>query len=214
MRITGSTVTKCKDTTEFGVALGAKKFVSGQHEFDFSVCRVTDGYMYMGVAVPSLALDQTFCRRDAIDQVWYYFGCGFTNALRNGWTDVVSKEVGGPEMKVPRLCHGDKIRVMLDLDKGVLRFALYRSESGAWKDLPGAITDVKGPVVAACCIQSRADSVSLSDSAKLIETVPDDRIAGIARPRPADRAPAPAPFPPRRRRAPPPPPPLAPEPSP
>lgn len=36
-------------------------------------------------------------------QVWYYFGCGHTNALRNGYNDVVSKEVGGAEMKIPKL---------------------------------------------------------------------------------------------------------------
>jgi hypothetical protein len=178
-------VTKIKDTTEFAVALGAKQFSSGQHEFEFSVGRVTDGYIYIGVAVPSLALDQTFCRRDATNQVWYYFGCGFTCAFRNGWTDVVSKEVGGPAMKLPRLSHGDKVRVMLDLDQGLLRFALYRSEAGAWRELPGAVTDVRGPVVAACCIQSRSDSVSLSDAAKLSEPPP---------PEPRPRVPADRPF--------------------
>ena len=54
---------------------------------------------------------------NVVDQVWYFFGTCFTNALRNGWNDIVSKEVGGPAMKLPRLAHGDKVLVMLDLDQ-------------------------------------------------------------------------------------------------
>ena len=166
LKISGPAVSKVKETSEFGVALGAKEFTSGQHEFEFSVSRVADGYVYVGVATPTLALDQTFCRREANDQVWYYFGCGYTNALRNGWSDVVSKEIGGSEMKIPKLFNGDKVRAMLDMDAGQLRFALFRAEEGIWKDMPGLIENIKGPVVAACCVQERTDAVTLSESAR------------------------------------------------
>ena len=143
-------------------------YSSGQHEVDFNINRHSDGVVYVGVAVPHIAQDKTWCRRDANDQCWYYFGTGFTNALRNGWNDVVSKEVGGPDMKVPKLQPGDKVRVMLDMDAGVIKFSKFSLDDGAWKRLPGEIGGLREPVVMACCIQEKGDSVALSDSAKVV----------------------------------------------
>ena len=164
----GASISKKTDAPEYSVGLGAQVFSSGQHEIDFAISRHSDGVVYVGVAVPDIAVDKTWCRRDAADQVWYYFGTGFTNALRNGWSDVVSKEVGGPEMKVPKLFPGDKVRLNLDMDAGELRFAKFSLDDGAWKDMPGKVTGINVPVVAACCIQERGDGVTLSDSAKYV----------------------------------------------
>ena len=146
----------------------AQVYSSGQHEVDFNINRHSDGVVYVGVAVPHIAQDKTWCRRDANDQCWYYFGTGFTNALRNGWNDVVSKEVGGPEMKVPKLQPGDKVRVMLDMDAGVIKFSKFSLDDGSWKRIPGEIGGLREPVVMACCIQEKGDSVALSDSAKVV----------------------------------------------
>jgi hypothetical protein len=96
--------------------------------------------------------------------VWYYFGCGYTCALRNGWDDVVSKEVGG--VKVPKLNQGsDRVRATLDMDAGEVRFSLFRMDEGrpGWKAMPGKITGVTGPVVAAACLQERC-CVALTDA--------------------------------------------------
>eukprot|EP00960_Hanusia_phi_P076106 768517-Hanusia_phi.AAC.3 len=144
----------------------------------------------------TINLQQTWCRRCATDQVtgswkrremkertenierqvWYYFGCGYTNALRNGWEDIVSKEVptaaaagtrrsecwdeqvGGPEMKVPKLQVGDRVKAQLDMDNGQvyarkplvplsqtllqLRFSIFKVEEGVWKDVPGMVRGV------------------------------------------------------------------------
>jgi hypothetical protein len=77
----------------------------------------------VGFASPNIAVDETFCRRGATGQAWYYFGCGYTNALRNGWDDVASREVGG--VRVPKLAAGaDRVRATLDLDAGEVRGAL------------------------------------------------------------------------------------------
>ena len=54
---------------------------------------------------------------------------------------------------MPKVVTGDKLRAILDMDSGELRFSLYKSEDAAWKEIPGALTGIKGPVVAACCIQ-------------------------------------------------------------
>lgn len=89
--------------------------------------------------MPDIALDQTFCRRDARDKAWYYFGCGYTNALRNGWDDVVSKEVGGVEMKIPKMHSCDRIRAHLDMDLGELKFSIFRLDDGGWKLMPGEL---------------------------------------------------------------------------
>jgi hypothetical protein len=164
----GASISKKTDGPEYSVGLGAQVFSSGQHEFDFVISRHSDGVVYVGVAVPDIAVDKTWCRRDAANQVWYYFGTGFTNALRNGWTDVVSKEVGGAEMKVPKLNPGDKVRVSLDMDAGELRFAKFSLDEGTWKDMPGKVTGINVPVVAACCIQEKGDGVTLSEGAKYV----------------------------------------------
>eukprot|EP00286_Rhodomonas_abbreviata_P007224 CAMPEP_0181337238 /NCGR_PEP_ID=MMETSP1101-20121128/27898_1 /TAXON_ID=46948 /ORGANISM="Rhodomonas abbreviata, Strain Caron Lab Isolate" /LENGTH=377 /DNA_ID=CAMNT_0023447691 /DNA_START=138 /DNA_END=1268 /DNA_ORIENTATION=- len=166
LKTQGSTVSKQRDTPDFNVALGTMQYSSGKHDIDFYVNRQSDGYVYVGVAVPDIALDQTFCRRDARDQVWYYFGCGYTNALRNGWDDIVSKEIGGSEMKIPKMNSADRIRASLDMDAGELKFSIFRLDEGGWKSMPGKITGIKGPVSPACCFQERA-SVSLSDSARV-----------------------------------------------
>ena len=168
LTVKGSSISKRGETPDFCVGLGALVYSSGQHEVDFTINRQSEGVVYVGVAVPHVAQDKTWCRRDAADQCWYYFGTGFTNALRNGWDDVVSKEVGGPEMKVPKLQPGDKVRVMLDMDAGVLKFAKFSLDDGMWKDMPGKITGISQPVVAACCIQERGDGVSLSEKAKYV----------------------------------------------
>ena len=164
----GASISKKTDGPEYSVGLGAQVFSSGQHEFDFAISRHSDGVVYVGVAVPDIAVDKTWCRRDAANQVWYYFGTGFTNALRNGWTDVVSKEVGGAEMKVPKLNPGDKLRLSLDMDAGELRFAKFSLDEGTWKDMPGKVTGINVPVVAACCIQEKGDGVTLSEGAKYV----------------------------------------------
>ncbi|KAJ1484439.1 hypothetical protein T484DRAFT_2509380 [Baffinella frigidus] len=164
VKVNGAQIGKTRDSHDFVVGLGSKEFTTGQHEFDFSVSRTGEGYIHVGVAVPHLETNKTFCRRDASDQVWYYFGTGYTCALRNGWDDVLSKEVGG--IKLPKVVHGDKLRAFLDMDSGELRFSLYKGEDAAWKEIPGTLTGIKGPVVAACCIQDRGDSIIISDGAK------------------------------------------------
>uniref|UniRef100_A0A7S4UJD9 B30.2/SPRY domain-containing protein n=1 Tax=Guillardia theta TaxID=55529 RepID=A0A7S4UJD9_GUITH len=161
MKISGAQICKTRDSPDFAVGLGDKVYSQGQHELEFAINRYNDGYVYVGVAVPTIHLQQTWCRRCAVDQVWYYFGCGFTNALRNGWDDVVSKEVGGPEMKVPKLQVGDRVKALLDMDTGQLRFSIFKVDEGLWKDIPGMLEGIKTPVVAACCIQERGDSVTL-----------------------------------------------------
>uniref|UniRef100_A0A7S0HD19 B30.2/SPRY domain-containing protein n=1 Tax=Hanusia phi TaxID=3032 RepID=A0A7S0HD19_9CRYP len=161
MKVSGAQICKTRDTPDFAVGLGEKVYSQGQHELEFAINRYGDGYVYVGVAIPTINLQQTWCRRCATDQVWYYFGCGYTNALRNGWEDIVSKEVGGPEMKVPKLQVGDRVKAQLDMDNGQLRFSIFKVEEGVWKDVPGMLEGIKTPVVAACCIQERGDSVSL-----------------------------------------------------
>ena len=79
IRIDRSAVSKTRDTPEFSVALGIMEFSSGKHEFDFLITRNSEGYIYVGVATPDISTEKTFCRRDATNQVWYYFGCGYTN---------------------------------------------------------------------------------------------------------------------------------------
>ena len=167
IKIDRATVLKTRDNPEFSVALGAMEFRDGNHEFEFTITRNSEGYIYVGVAVPYISTEKTFCRRDANDQAWYYFGCGYTNALRNGWNDVISKEVAAPESKVAKIRSGDRVRALLDMDAGELKFAIVRGESGKCIDLPGKLLGIKGPVVAACCIQDRSDSVVLSDSARV-----------------------------------------------
>jgi hypothetical protein len=49
-------------------------YSAGKHEIDFNVTRSGKGYCYVGFAVPEIELDKTWCRRDAKDQCWYYFG--------------------------------------------------------------------------------------------------------------------------------------------
>jgi hypothetical protein len=134
-----------------------------------------DRYIYVGFAVPGLATDVTFCSRDMVGKVWYYFGCGHTNALRSGYDDVVSKEIGGPEMKVPKLNQGDKVRAFLDMDARELRFSILKLDEGGWKEMPGKISGLPGTVVAAVCIQDRGDGVSLSDSAKALSKQEEDK---------------------------------------
>jgi hypothetical protein len=166
MKIQNSFVGKTRENPDFGVALGAISYSAGKHEIDFNVTRNADAYLYVGFAVPDIALDSTWCRRDARDQCWYYFGSGLTNALRNGWDDVVSKEVGGPACKIPRMMSTDRVRAYLDMDAGEARFALFRpDEPGQWKEMPGKITGIRGPVCAAACMQDRC-TVSLGESSK------------------------------------------------
>ena len=100
LSINGPMISKKSESPDYSVGLGAQVFSSGKHEIDFTINRRSEGILYIGVAVPHIAVDKTWCRRDCTNQAWYYFGTGLTNALRNGWDDVVSKEVGGPEMKV------------------------------------------------------------------------------------------------------------------
>eukprot|EP00960_Hanusia_phi_P025166 739689-Hanusia_phi.AAC.1 len=164
IKISGNTVSKSRDVPDFCVALGAMEFTSGIHEFEFGVSRGSDTVVHVGVASPELELDQTFCRRECKDRAWYFFGCGYVNAMRNGWDDVVSKEADGT--KLPKLHTSDKVRLHLNMDEGELRFSLFRPEEGGWTQLPGKLSGIKGPVVAACCMQDRA-VVTLSESAKV-----------------------------------------------
>jgi len=62
-------------------------------------------------------------------------------------------------LQVPKLQPGDKVRVMLDMDAGAVKFAKFSLEDACWKDLPGKITGISEPVVAACCIQEKGDGV-------------------------------------------------------
>ena len=94
MKIQNSVCGKMRENPDFGVALGACVYKDGKHEVDFQVTRNPDAYVYVGFADPSIDLDKTWCRRDARDQCWYYFGAGLTNALRNGWD--VEVRGGGP----------------------------------------------------------------------------------------------------------------------
>jgi hypothetical protein len=48
---------------------------------------------------------------------------------------------------------------MLDMDAGAVKFAKFSLEDACWKDLPGKITGISEPVVAACCIQEKGDGV-------------------------------------------------------
>ena len=167
MKIQNSVCGKMRENPDFGVALGACVYKDGKHEVDFQVTRNPDAYVYVGFADPSIDLDKTWCRRDARDQCWYYFGAGLTNALRNGWDDVVSKEVGGPACKIPRMMSTDRVRAYLDMDAGEARFALFRpDEPGQWKEMPGKITGILSPVCAAACMQDRC-SVSLGETSKM-----------------------------------------------
>ena len=167
MKIQNSVCGKMRENPDFGVALGACVYKDGKHEVDFNVTRNLDAYVYVGFANPSIDLDKTWCRRDARDQCWYYFGAGLTNALRNGWDDVVSKEVGGPACKIPRMMSTDRVRAYLDMDAGEARFALFRpDEPGQWKEMPGKITGILSPVCAAACMQDRC-SVSLGETSKM-----------------------------------------------
>ncbi|EKX39451.1 hypothetical protein GUITHDRAFT_164933, partial [Guillardia theta CCMP2712] len=166
LKISGSSVSKTRDAPDFCVALGAMEFASGTHEFDFGISRGSDSVVHVGVASPDLELDQTFCRKEARDRVWYFFGCGYVNAMRNGWDDIVSKEADGT--KLPKLHTSDKVRLHLNMDEGELRFSLFRPEEGGWSQLPGKLSGIKGPVVAACCLQDRA-VVTLSEGAKVTE---------------------------------------------
>jgi hypothetical protein len=169
MKIQNSIAAKTRESPDFGVGIGASVYAcgSGKHEIDFNVTRHVDAYCYVGFAVPDIDLDKTWCRRDARDKCWYYFGCGLTNALRNGWDDLVSKEVGGPLCKMPRMMSTDRVRAYLDMNTGEARFALFRpDEPGQWKELPGKITGIVGPVCAAACMQDRC-SVSLGESCKM-----------------------------------------------
>jgi len=179
--ISNSVAGKTRENPDFGVAVGAILYSAGQHEIDFNVTRSTvDTYAYVGFAVPGIVLDSTWCRRDASDEVFYYFGCGFTNALRNGWDDVVSKEVGGPTCKIPRMMSTDRVRAYLDMDAGEVCFALFRpDEPGQWKMMPGKITGINSPVCAAACMQDRC-SVSLGESSKMstVDFAKEENTAG------------------------------------
>ena len=168
MKIQNSVAGKARENPDFGVALGAVRYATGKHEVDFNVTRNADAYCYVGFAVPDIELEKTWCRRDARDQCWYYFGCGLTNALRNGWDDVVSKEVGGPACKIPRMMSTDRVRAYLDMDAGEARFALFRPDDpgSQWREMPGKITGITGPVCAAACMQDRC-SVALGESSKM-----------------------------------------------
>lgn len=95
----------------------------------------------------------------------YYFGCGYVAALRNGWDDAVSFEANNT--KVPRLQLGEKVRAMLDMDKGELTFALFGNDS--YREVPGKLTGITGPVVAACCLQNRSDNVTISETSRVRE---------------------------------------------
>ena len=108
LSINGPMISKKSESPDYSVGLGAQLFSSGKHEIDFTINRRSEGILYIGVAVPHIAVDKTWCRRDCTNQAWYYFGTGLTNALRNGWDDVVSKEVGGPEMKVLKSAYRQK----------------------------------------------------------------------------------------------------------
>jgi hypothetical protein len=168
MKIQNSVTGKSRDNPDFGVAISAMTYSAGKHEIDFNVTRSGEAYCYVGFAVPEIELDKTWCRRDAKDQCWYYFGCGLTNALRNGWDDVVSKEVGGAACKIPRMTSSDRVRAYLDMDAGEVRFALFRpDEPGSqWREMPGKITGITGPVCAAACMQDRC-TVALSESCRM-----------------------------------------------
>eukprot|EP00961_Rhodomonas_salina_P051360 689126-Rhodomonas_salina.2 len=69
MRLNMTQITKGKEVGDFAVGLGAQVFESGQHEFDFSITRHGDGYVYVGVARPDIETDKTWCRKSAIDKV-------------------------------------------------------------------------------------------------------------------------------------------------
>jgi hypothetical protein len=105
-----------------------------------------------------------------------------TNALRNGWDDVVSKEVGGRLCSIPRINSTDRIRAYLDMDTGEARFALFRpSEPGQWKEMCGKITGIVGPVCAAACFQ-KACTVSLGESSKVAVHQQQPEKAGTSAP--------------------------------
>jgi hypothetical protein len=130
---------------------------SGVHEFEFTIDKNRDSYMYIGVASPDIPLDQTFCRHGA--QVWYYFGSGYTSALRYGWDDVISQET--IDEKVPRIVAGEKVRMILDMDHGELSFVLEAPDHESSRQVPGKLTGIKGPVVVVCCLQCRGDTVTV-----------------------------------------------------
>ena len=68
---------------------------------------------------------------------------------------------------MPRMMSTDRVRAYLDMDAGEARFALFRpDEPGQWKEMPGKITDIKGSVCAAACMQDRC-TVSLGESSKM-----------------------------------------------
>lgn len=73
MKLDRATVTKSRDNPEFSVALGAMEFREGHHEFEFFITRNSEGYIYVGVALPDVPTDKTFCRRDARNQVNYVY---------------------------------------------------------------------------------------------------------------------------------------------
>lgn len=81
LKVNGPQLSKTRESPDYVVGLGSKEFSSGQHEFEFSVSRHSEGFIHLGVAVPDLEVNKSFCRRDANDQVWYYFGTGYTCAL-------------------------------------------------------------------------------------------------------------------------------------
>jgi hypothetical protein len=54
------------------------------------------------------------------------------------------------------------VRMTLDMDAGELSFVLFAPDQGISREIPGKITGISGPVVAVCCLQSRADTVTIS----------------------------------------------------
>jgi len=50
-----------RDNPDFGVAISAAVYESGQHQVDFSVTRHGDACCYVGFAVPSIDLDRSKC---------------------------------------------------------------------------------------------------------------------------------------------------------
>jgi hypothetical protein len=56
-----SIVSKMRDNPDFGVAISAAVYESGQHQVDFSVTRHGDACCYVGFAVPSIDLDRSKC---------------------------------------------------------------------------------------------------------------------------------------------------------
>ena len=52
----GASISKKTDAPEYSVGLGAQVFSSGQHEIDFAISRHSDGVVYVGVAVPDIAV--------------------------------------------------------------------------------------------------------------------------------------------------------------